>query len=64
MPLPKVKAVGEDEVFKVIRTGKTRSKLLKDLFEPSCLVCAISCLAFVVACVPDRPLEKEGKWSV
>ena len=26
VPLPKVKAVGENEVFKVVRTGKTRSK--------------------------------------
>lgn len=24
VPLPKVKAVGEDEVFKVIRTGKSK----------------------------------------
>ena len=26
MPLPKVRAVGEDEVFKVLRTGKRKSK--------------------------------------
>jgi len=26
VPLPKVKAVGEDEVFKVIKTGKSKSK--------------------------------------
>ena len=26
VPLPKVKAVGENEVFKVIRTGKRRSE--------------------------------------
>jgi len=29
VPLPKVKAVGEDEVFKVIKTGKTRRKCWK-----------------------------------
>ncbi len=28
VPLPKVRAVGEDEVFRVVRTGKTRSELL------------------------------------
>lgn len=27
VPLPKVKAVGEDEVFKVIKTGRSKSKL-------------------------------------
>lgn len=27
VPLPKVRAVGEDEVFKVIRSGKRRSKI-------------------------------------
>ena len=26
VPLPKVKAVGEDEVFKVIKTGRSKSK--------------------------------------
>jgi ribosome biogenesis protein NSA2 len=26
VPLPKVKAVGESEVFKVVKTGKTRRK--------------------------------------
>ena len=26
MPLPKVRAVGENEVFKVVKTGKSRSK--------------------------------------
>lgn len=29
VPLPKVKAVGEDEVFKVLRTGKRRKKAWK-----------------------------------
>merc|ERR1711879_918338 len=29
VPLPKVKAVGEDEVFKVIKTGKSRKKCWK-----------------------------------
>eukprot|EP00112_Aurelia_sp_Birch-Aquarium-sp1_P010442 Seg2229.2 transcript_id=Seg2229.2/GoldUCD/mRNA.D3Y31 product="Ribosome biogenesis protein NSA2" protein_id=Seg2229.2/GoldUCD/D3Y31 len=29
VPLPKVRAVGEDEVFKVVRTGKTRRKCWK-----------------------------------
>ena len=29
VPLPKVKAVGEDEVFKVLRTGKRRKKSWK-----------------------------------
>ena len=28
VPLPKVKAVGEDEVFKVIKTGRSKSKSL------------------------------------
>ena len=28
VPLPKVRAVGEDEVFKVVKTGKTRSELI------------------------------------
>lgn len=27
VPLPKVRAVGQDEVFKVIKTGKSRSKI-------------------------------------
>ena len=30
VPLPKVKAVGEDEVFKVIKTGKSKKKHGKD----------------------------------
>ena len=29
VPLPKVKAVGEDEIFKVLRTGKRRKKAWK-----------------------------------
>merc|ERR1712168_1495144 len=29
VPLPKVKAIGEDEVFKVVKTGKSRKKSWK-----------------------------------
>lgn len=33
VPLPKVKAVGEDEVFKVLRTGKRRSERFPELWQ-------------------------------
>lgn len=33
VPLPKVKAVGEDEVFKVLRTGKRRSECFPELWQ-------------------------------
>jgi len=32
VPLPKVKAIGEDEVFRVVKTGKSKSKLILRLF--------------------------------
>ena len=34
VPLPKVRTVGEDEVFKVMRTGKRRSECLPLPMEP------------------------------
>lgn len=37
VPLPKVKAVGEDEVFKVIKTGRSKSKSLGVQFCPHSL---------------------------
>ena len=37
VPLPKVKAVGEDEVFKVIKTGRSKSKSLGVQFFPHLL---------------------------
>ena len=42
VPLPKVKAVGEDEVFKVIKTGKTRSKASWPHIFPPCSVILLS----------------------
>lgn len=38
VPLPKVRAVGEDEVFRVIRTGKTRRKCWKRMVTKVCYV--------------------------
>lgn len=38
VPLPKVKAVGENEVFKVVRTGKTRRKGWKRMVTKVCYV--------------------------
>jgi len=38
VPLPKVRAVGEDEVFKVIRTGKSRKKAWKRMVTKACYV--------------------------
>ncbi len=39
MPLPKVKGVSEAEVFKVVKSGKTKRK---------CRVCTVLCNAIVV----------------
>lgn len=38
VPLPKVRAVGEDEVFKVVKTGKTRKKGWKRMVTKACYV--------------------------
>lgn len=38
VPLPKVRAVGENEVFKVVRTGKTRRKGWKRMVTKVCYV--------------------------
>lgn len=38
VPLPKVRAVGEAEVFKVIRTGKSRKKAWKRMITKACYV--------------------------
>lgn len=38
VPLPKVHAVGEDEVFKVVKTGKTRKKGWKRMVTKACYV--------------------------
>ncbi|KAK3701253.1 hypothetical protein QZH41_012940 [Actinostola sp. cb2023] len=38
VPLPKVRAVGEDEVFKVVKTGKTRRKGWKRMVTKACYV--------------------------
>ncbi|CAB3995628.1 ribosome biogenesis NSA2 homolog [Paramuricea clavata] len=38
VPLPKVKAVGENEVFKVVKTGKTRRKGWKRMVTKACYV--------------------------
>ncbi|XP_028416473.1 ribosome biogenesis protein NSA2 homolog isoform X1 [Dendronephthya gigantea] len=38
VPLPKVKAVGENEVFKVVKTGKSRRKGWKRMVTKACYV--------------------------
>merc|ERR1711884_493730 len=38
VPLPKVKAVGEDEVFKVVKTGKSRRKCWKRMVTKATFV--------------------------
>jgi len=38
VPLPKVRAVGEDEVFKVVKTGKTKRKGWKRMVTKACYV--------------------------
>lgn len=38
VPLPKVRAVGEDEVFKIVRTGKSKRKSWKRMVTKVCYV--------------------------
>lgn len=38
VPLPKVKAVGEDEVFKVVKTGRSKKKAWKRMVTKVCYV--------------------------
>lgn len=48
VPLPKVRAVGEDEVFKVVKTGKTKSKFydLRILHTFTCFLLFLFCFLF------------------
>lgn len=58
VPLPKVKAVGEDEVFKVIRTGKSKSKF-KNLQELACFFVKHLVLTNIQLLQERLPLEKQ-----
>ena len=51
VPLPKVKAVGEDEVFRVIRTGKKRSKLACTFCVCVCVFCLYVSVCMCALCV-------------
>ena len=62
VPLPKVKAVGEDEVFKVIKTGRSKSKSFGVQFFPRLLcysVCMWWCKLASLGCCSSANKQNE-----
>lgn len=55
VPLPKVKAVGEDEVFKVIKTGRSKSKF--SMFSILLLLRPLKSLPFDRTKVPTNKIQ-------